>query len=137
RYEIALENYCKVIHIEALTALNMLKTDILPAVSAYGKEVADVLYSKESYKMSAKYENALLKKLTKGTDALYDATIVLDEAVSKVESMTDYSEISFFCKDVLIPAMEKARSIADSLETVVPTEKWPYPSYGDILFSVK
>ena len=137
RYEIALENYCKVIHIEALTALNMLKTDILPAVSAYGKEVADVLYSKESYKMSAKYENALLKKLTKGTDALYDATIVLDEAVSKVESMTDYSKISYFCKDVLIPAMEKARSIADSLETVVPTKKWPYPSYGDLLFSVK
>ena len=51
--------------------------------------------------------------------------------------MTDYSEISFFCKDVLIPDMAKAREIADALETVVPAEKWPYPSYGDLLFSVK
>jgi len=137
RYEIALENYCKVIHIEALTALNMLKTDILPSVSAYQKEVADILQAKQSYKMSAKYEMSILQTLADGSDALFEATNALDEAVAKAEKMTDYSEISFFCKDVVIPAMEKARAITDSLEAVVPTEKWPYPSYGDLLFSVK
>ena len=137
RYEIALENYCKVIHIEALTALQMLKTDILPAVSAYQKEVADILAAKESYKVSAKYEKTMLQKLSKETDALFDATEALGKDLAKAESMTDYSEISFFCKDVLIPDMAKARTIADDLETVVPSEKWPYPSYGDLLFSVK
>ncbi|MBP5405340.1 MAG: glutamine synthetase III [Clostridia bacterium] len=137
RYEIALENYCKVIHIEALTALNMLKTDILPAISAYEKEVADILDAKESRKLSANYEKAILTKLAEGSDALFATTTALDEAVAQAEEMTDYSKISFFCKDVLIPTMEKARAIADALETVVPTEKWPYPSYGDMLFSVK
>ena len=137
RYEIALENYCKVIHIETLTALGMLKSDILPCVSAYQKEVADIISAKESYQASAKYEKATLKKLSEGTDALYDATVALEEAVEKAEKMTDYSEISFFCKDVLIPDMAKAREIADELETIVPAEKWPYPSYGDLLFSVK
>ena len=137
RYEIALENYCKVIHIETLTALGMLKSDILPCVSAYQKEVADIIGAKESYQASAKYEKATLKKLSEGTDALYDATVALEEAVEKAEKMTDYSEISFFCKDVLIPDMTKARAIADELETIVPAEKWPYPSYGDLLFSVK
>ena len=137
RYEIALENYCKVIHIEALTALNMLKTDILPAVSAYQKEVADVLGAKQAYKASTKYEQAMLEKLAKGGDALFETTVALEKAVEKAEAMTDYSEISFFCKDVIIPAMADARAIADSLEAVVPSEKWPYPSYGDLLFSVK
>ena len=137
RYEIALENYCKVIHIEALTALNMLKTDILPAISGYEKEVADILKAKDAYKMSAKYEKDTLVTLSDGSDALYEATTELDKAVAKAEAMTDYSEISFFCKDTVIPAMEKARAIADALECVVPTEKWPYPSYGDLLFSVK
>ena len=137
RYEIALENYCKVIHIEALTALQMLKTDILPAISGYQKDVADILKAKDAYKMSARYEKATLQTLSDGGDALYEATDALEKAIAKVESMTDYSEISFFCKDVLIPAMEKTRVITDDLETVVPTEKWPYPSYGDLLFSVK
>ena len=137
RYEIALENYCKVIHIEALTALTMLKNDILPAVSAYQKEIADILYAKEAYKASAKYEKAMLTKLSEQGDALFLATEMLEKSLAKAEKMTDYSEISFYCKDVLIPEMEKARALADDLETVVPTEKWPYPSYGDLLFSVK
>lgn len=137
RYEIALENYCKVIHIEALTALSMLKTDILPAVSAYQKDVADVLGAKQAYKASTKYEIAMLEKLAKGGDALFEATTALEKAVEKAEAMTDYSEISFFCKDVILPAMADARAIADTLEAVVPSEKWPYPSYGDLLFSVK
>ena len=137
RYEIALENYCKVIHIEALTALQMLKNDILPAVSAYEKEVADILSAKEAYKASAKYEKAMLVKLSEQGDALFLATEALEKSIAKAEKMTDYSEISFFCKDVLIPEMATARKIADDLETVVPSEKWPYPSYGDLLFSVK
>ncbi len=137
RYEIALENYCKVIHIEALTALTMLKTDILPAVSSYQKDIAHILCAKESYKASAKYEKAMLQKVSEGTDALFDATETLGKDLEKAEKMTDYSEISYFCKDVLIPDMAKAREIADDLETVVPSEKWPYPSYGDLLFSVK
>ena len=137
RYEIALENYCKVIHIEALTALQMLKNDILPAVSAYEKEVADILSAKEAYKASAKYEKAMLVKLSEQGDALFLAAEALEKSIAKAEKMTDYSEISFFCKDVLIPEMATARKVADDLETVVPTEKWPYPSYGDLLFSVK
>ena len=137
RYEIALENYCKVIHIEALTALQMLKNDILPAVSAYEKEVADILSAKEAYKASAKYEKAMLEKLSEQGDALYIAAEALEKSIAKAEKMTDYSEISFFCKDVLIPEMATARKVADDLETVVPSEKWPYPSYGDLLFSVK
>ncbi|MCR4726887.1 MAG: glutamine synthetase III [Clostridia bacterium] len=137
RYEIALENYCKVIHIEALTALNMLKTDILPAVSAYQKDVADILTAKGAYKASSKYEKAMLQKLSVKTDELFEATEALEKDLAKAEKMTDYSEISFFCKDVLIPEMAAARAVADDLETVVPSEKWPYPSYGDLLFSVK
>ena len=125
------------IHIEALTALTMLKNDILPAVSAYQKDVAEVISAKDAYKASAKYEKAMLAKLSEQTDALFEATEELDKHLAAAEKMTDYSEISYYCKDVLIPDMAKARAIADDLETVVPAGKWPYPSYGDLLFSVK
>ena len=115
----------------------MLKTDILPCLSGYQKEVADILSAKENLKVGAKYEKATLTKLAEETDELYEITEELSRDLKKAEAMSDYSEISFYCKDVLIPEMAKARTIADDLETVVPAEKWPYPSYGDLLFSVK
>ena len=71
RYEILLENYCKVIHIEALTMLDMAKRDILPSISAYVRELCDAALAKRSFLATAdcSFEEKIVDKLA--PDGLY------------------------------------------------------------------
>ena len=138
RYEIQLENYCKVIRIEALTMINMTKKDILPAVSAYGNELAAAALAKKALNpnIRAAYEEAIAKKESDLTDELFADVSALEEAVKESEGITDMSRLSFFCKDEIIPKMEKLRTVADELETITAKDFWPFPSYGDLLFGI-
>ncbi len=139
RYEISLESYCKIINIEALTMVDMVKKDILPAVSSYGRELADIALTKKSLlaDMDCSYEEETAAKECALTGELYKNLKILEDAVAKSEKISDMSELSFFCKDEIIPAMNALRSAADELESITSAEFWPYPSYGDLLFGVR
>ena len=138
RYEILSENYCKIINIEALTMIDMAKKDILPAVSKYSHELSDTVIAKAACgDIESGYEKELLAKVSKLNTAAYKKTEKLEQAVLKAKEISETQELSMYYKDVVFAAMSELRITVDELETMVPAEIWPYPSYGDMLFSVK
>ena len=138
RYEIRLESYSKLINIEALTMLDMAKKGILPAVSAFARDVADTLTAKRSYIASgAVYEEKLLARLTCLTDKAYEAVCELEETSAHAETITDAQQRADYYRDRVILAMNSLRENSDALEMMTSTEYWPYPSYGELLFGVR
>ena len=139
RYEIVMENYTKVINIEALTMLDMAKKDIMPAVSAYSKEISETANSKKAFVPNADctYELETLKNLTRGAANLYNKTSELEKILIDSKEHPEATELANYYKDKVIPAMSELRISADELETITAKSYWPYPSYGDLLFSVK
>ena len=138
RYEILSENYCKIINIEALTMIDMAKKDILPAVSKYSHELSDTVIAKAACgDIESGYEKELLAKVSKLNTAAYKKTEKLEQAVLKAKEISETQELSMYYKDAVFAAMSELRITVDELETMVPADMWPYPSYGDMLFSVK
>ncbi len=138
RYEILSESYCKTLNIEALTMIDMAKKDYLPAVSKYSHELSDTIIAKAACgDIDSTYEKELLAKISKLNTAAYKKVQKLEEATLKAKEIDDTTELSMFYKDSVFAAMSELRITVDELETMVPASSWPYPSYGDMLFSVK
>ena len=137
RHEVRLENYSKIIHIEALTMLDMANKDILPAMSKFTAELADAIAKKSAAKISAGYEKGTLKEVANHLDAMYKAVKKLEADEVKGNDITDVVELADFCRDVIIPDMEEVRAHSDAIEMVADSKTWPYPSYGKLLFGVR
>ena len=138
RYEILSESYCKTLNIEALTMIDMAKKDYLPAVSRYSHELSDTIIAKTACgDVDSTYEKELLAKISKLNTAAYKKVQKLEEATLKAKEINDTTALSMFYKDSVFSAMSELRIAVDELETMVPAASWPYPSYGDMLFSVK
>ena len=136
RVEVLLEGYSKVINIEALTMLEMVRKEILPACSRFANDLCVSIQNKAATVGAGAYEMELAKKVTALIDELYFTVNRLDENLSGVKQLTDGKEIAqYYCENVL-SVMQEAREIADQLEEVTDKTYWPYPSYGDLLFSV-
>ena len=138
RTEIILENYSKIINIEALTALDMAKKDIFPAVSAYIKELAEtaVLLRSVDPELTATAETELLKKLSTLLACFAKKIDVLDKAVVGAKDVDGVAESAVYYKDNVLSAMQELRAVADEMESNMSAKHWPYPSYGTMLFSV-
>ncbi|HML48210.1 MAG TPA: glutamine synthetase III [Clostridia bacterium] len=136
RYEIMLENYTKTLHIEALTMLEMARKNIFPAVSAYIHELTQTALDKKALGLDLPLEpeQSLLVKLTGLCKSLYERTEAL-EALLLHESKDVTEEGQYYSRTVF-PAMQALRMVADELETLVGKQYWPFPTYGDLLFSV-
>lgn len=137
RHEVRLENYSKIIHIEALTMLDMANKDILPAMSKFTAELADAIAKKSAAKISAGYEKGTLKEVADHLDAMYKAVKKLEADEVKGNDITDVVELADFCRDVIIPDMAEVRAHSDAMEMVADSKVWPYPSYGKLLFGVR
>lgn len=136
RYEIKLEEYSKIINIEALTMIDMAKKDIAPAVSAYSSELASTALTKKELGVNAKAELDVLTKISDLAAVLNDKIATLESAVIKAGEFELKEQADFF-HDTVIPAMNELRLVADELETLTSDAYWPFPSYGDLLFSVQ
>ncbi|MGI5884054.1 MAG: glutamine synthetase III [Candidatus Spyradocola sp.] len=137
RYEILMENYAKILHIEALTMLDMAKKDILPAAQKSAADLAHAVLEKEKAGLSAKSEKALGAKISALADSLYDHIDALDAIAAEEESCPDAPAAAAYARDKVVPAMAALRADADALEMLVPKKDWPFPTYGDILFSIQ
>lgn len=137
RHEVRLENYSKIIHIEALTMLDMANKDILPAMSKFTAELADAIAKKSAAKISAGYEKGTLKEVADHLDAMYKAVKKLEADEVKGNDITDVVELADFCRDIIIPDMAEVRAHSDAMEMVADSKVWPYPSYGKLLFGVR
>jgi len=134
RYEIHVENYTSVISIEAHTMIDMIKHDILPAVSGYATDLCERADSKESSGVSCKYEKTTAAQIAQLTDDLMDACSKLEGDVSAIPA--DAKEAMVYSHGTVVADMAAARTIADQLETLTATEYWPFPVYSDMLFYV-
>ena len=137
RYEVLSENYCKVLNIEALTMLDMANKDILPAMSAYSKKLADAASQKAGLGVDATYEKETLSNISEMMGAMYKAARKLEEDLLNTKSFETVGDLSFYYKDTIIPDMVALRIPADGMEMIASAEDWPYPSYGELLFGVR
>ena len=139
RCEIMLDNYCKAVLIEANTMIDMAKTEIAPAVSEYVLELAKTAAAKKAAEssISCNYETGLLKKLAILEDQIMIKAEELEDAVLKVQDITDITEESCMIRDSVLSKMGELRIACDSAETMTAKKFWPFPTYGDLLFSVR
>ena len=139
RYEIKLDNYSKVLHIEAQTMLDMVWKDILPAASAYTKELAETVSAKKAIGggIDTSYEERLAGHMSVLLASATKKAEALEYALMGVKDITDTLALARYYRDTIFAAMNELRIIVDEMETHCAAKYWPYPSYGDILFSVK
>ena len=139
RYEILLENYSKTVNIEALTMVDMARKEILPAVEGYTKSLAETLAAKKAAVagLPCKYETATIAKLSELSDEIADATADLDSEIAKFQAIEDVTEAANDIRDVILGKMDALRTVCDEAETITAKEFWPFPTYSDLLFSVK
>nr|WP_316622430.1 glutamine synthetase III [uncultured Ruminococcus sp.] len=140
RQEILLENYIKIIDLEALTMLDMAKKDIFPAVSAFTGKLAQTVTRKRAVSDDIRVD-AEIKLLNKLSDLLSAFSEKIDELDSKVGGSIAYrknlqSHAEYCCNETL-KTMDELRAISDEMEMCTDASYWPYPSYGQLLFSVQ
>ncbi|MBQ2669249.1 MAG: glutamine synthetase III [Clostridia bacterium] len=135
RGEIMMEEYNNTLHFEMLTILEMAKQEILPACLKYTKFVTDDIASKKAIGLDAPNETDRARTLTTLTEELITRIDTLDKASEKVGGEDAYA-IGMYYKDTVIPAMDALRETADTLETMVSKEYWPFPTYTDLLYYV-
>ena len=138
RYNIHLENYCKVMTIEGNTLLDMTRRQILPAVSKYSDELATALFHKKNcgISLSAKMEETTLRKLADLSGKLYDTCDALERAISKAPAMDGGIKAACYYRDEVDARRQKASALINQLETITSAQHWSFPTYADILFSV-
>ena len=135
RYEIYLQSYNKLMHIEAKTMVDMVLHQILPAAIRYSSDLSAGLVSKRQVignSNAGKAESSLVLRLTEATDSLYDQTEALHRDIKRVP--TDSREAADYYCNVIVPQMNAVRDTADLLEKLTAKSYWPYPLYSDILF---
>ncbi len=136
RVEILLEEYVKILNIEALTMIDMAKKDILPAVSSYVRKLSETAKLAKECGAEPAYEIDLVKKLTDLEKETYKNLQNLEDITVKASGIEDMKEASTFYHDEVLTAMGMLRAPADQLETLVGEKYWPYPTYGKMLFYV-
>ena len=137
RANIQLENYVKSIRIEALTMIEMARQDIYPAVNGYLAELCGSIEAKRavSAKLPVGEDMKLAEKLATMNDAMMAAVAKLERDLSEMPE--GEQPASQKMAHVVLPDMEQVRSLADGMEKLCSSDYWPYPTYTDILYSVK
>ncbi len=133
RYNIHVENYNATIEIEARTMIDMIRKDILPAVSAYGASLCKGFAERRELGLPFKYEENNARNNCMLSDCLHDACLKLEKDLRSVPASP--AEAMRYCHDILVPDMNECRSYADELETITKRSEWPFPTYSDLLFS--
>ena len=134
RCEIQYELYNKTLNIEALTMLDMLYKDLLPASKAYLKDLGAVALSENE--LGLQPDTALFKKLQKATVAMYKDGEMLAKELGKAEQIEDQKKASALYHDKVLPAMESLRRSGDAVEALLGKNYLPYPTYGELLFGI-
>ena len=136
RVDIILENYSKTVHIEALTLLEMMNRDVIPAITAYTNTLCETVNNKNLIRADSTVEYELITKLSAANREIFTLTGQLKMAISSAERSRDVLERATEYHDNILKLMADIRKYSDSAESVVPNSYWPYPSYGDLLFKI-
>ena len=139
RLEINLENYCKLCNIEAVTLYKLAKKDMLYAATAYASELSEAALAKKAFLPEADrtYEHDTVMRLSDFSAVMHYRVTELYGALCEAEEKADTLERARFFKDKVLTKMEELREIADEMELIISRKHWPFPTYGDLLFSVR
>lgn len=139
RKEIMLENYCKAVVIEANTMVDMAKCSYAPAIEKYAAHTAKNAVAKKSLDPSVPcgYEKGIVKRLSVLCDRIAESADELQSAVIKLECAESIDSEAYMIRDTVLVKMAELRAAVDEAETITAKDFWPFPSYADILFSVK
>ena len=137
RYEILMEGYCKTLHIEALTMIDMVKGYIIPASLDYQRELAELLGRKKAFgEYDISLEEHLLKNISKLSACLLKKLANLENAILETKKERDILSQAGFYRNRIFAAMSELRLIVDELETLTAKKHWPLPTYAELLYSV-
>lgn len=136
RYEIYLEQYAKHINIEALASIDMVKRLYVPAVMAYTGSLADTIQKLDSVSASSKTQKQLLSAVTGFLESATKKLEKLEATLKEAQNTKEAKEKAEIYRDDVVVAMNDLRKDIDSLETLVPTDRWPVPTYADMLFKL-
>ena len=138
RCEIMLENYCKTVNIEGHTMVDMVRKNYLPAIEDYLGELARTtsLMQSVSSRVKCRYEISTMERLSELTDEILEKVVLLEESLEDLKGYEDIIETSEAVRDDVLPKMEDLRASVDEAEMLSPESRWPFPSYGKLLFSV-
>ena len=136
RHEIYVEAYAKQINIEALTAIDMAKKQLIPAAVEYATFLADSISSFKSVSVPASVQEDILKKLGSLLASSYKILTSLEAAVMKAKEVDDCLKKAETYRDEVTTVMKSLRSDIDAIEMLVPSDMWPVPTYSDLLFKL-
>ncbi len=136
RREVMLENYSKVINIEALTMLDMVKRNILPAVAGASKEYAESAAIKAGLGIVNEADMRMAQALSEKAAAILNLSDHLSKAQKRASACAMVSESAEMYRNEVLSEMRSLRLVVDETESMMDEAKWPYPSYGKLLFSV-
>ena len=138
RYEVKLDKYCKVLNIEALTMLDMVWKDILPAVSAFSAELCENANRKKTLcaELDVSYETELAQRFGTLISETVRQAKALEREISEDKLPDDSLENALYHRDVILPTMNALRAAVDEMELCCDAKRWPFPGYGELLFSI-
>ena len=135
RYDIQLENYAKVISIEAHTMLDIANKQILPAVTAYAGQVARSAADRRAFlpDLELSCEESLVRRLSGLVEEISRRSRDLARSVDALDENADPLAQARHCRDCIFRDMQALRAAADEAETIVDERLWPFPGYGELL----
>ena len=138
RHEIHMENYSKIIRIEAATLIDMVQHTLLNAATTYTSHLCQAIERKKSTlgENSCRVELALAGSVSKLNEDLLDRCAALKTALDTIPADLDTEAEMHYCHDVIFADMTRVRETIDHMETLVASDYWPVPTYSELLFSV-
>ena len=138
RTDIMLENYSKVLNIEALTMIDMAKQDIYPAVEGYISSLCGALKEKKGTLPGVSFpaQERMIAKLASDAERMLERAEMLDSLLVESKAYESPAKLALFFAEKVIPVMQELRAYADGMELNTAASVWPFPTYGEILFSV-
>ena len=136
RYDIYLDHYAKQINIEAMTAVDMIKKQYLPAAIDYMTFLADSVIKMKSVSVSASVQEEILKKISSLVDSVSKKMIKFEANIKKAQDASDVVKKAEIYRDDVFAMIQDLRTDIDELEMNVPSDIWPVPSYADLLFKL-
>ena len=138
REEILFNNYANTVHIESLTALDMARMQICPSIVSYQNFLLTEIEKKKKIITDVSLpEESLLCRISENFSAFYNDLLLLEDNIAKYPSDASAKDKAFYSKDVLLANMKRLRNSSDTMELLIGRDFLPYPSYEDILYSVK
>lgn len=135
---VMLENYSRIVKIEALTMLDMANKEIYPAINSYVSKILEIVELKKSNGITAVCDIEIASKLNALNESVFSEAKKLSLLVDKCNEIAeDYKSLAMLIKNEVLPCMESLRASADEAETLTDEKYWPYPNYAKLLFSVK